>query len=156
MADTTPLTLGSVTFTGITAPTELAFPHSQSTAEHTLIGGRIIVQTLGVVWRNIQWEGTLWGKDADAQSTAISKMLANATTQRLQYLTWALDVIVNDYTPTYRHQYKIEYKISCTVVRDQSGKTVKFTPPSVDSQISKANQNANAAYQTLAGQNHVA
>jgi len=151
--NSTPLSLGGHVFTDITTPQELSFLPEQSQAIHNLIGGRRIVQNLGVVWGPLSWEGTLWGTTALVDDTSLMQMMNSGATQKFKYINYLFDVVVKSYNPTYRHRNKIEYKIVCTILRDRSGKTTKATPTSVDTQASSALVNANGSYKKLSGVN---
>jgi len=149
MAGAAFLRLGSVQFTEYESPSELALSSAQSLAIHDLIGGRRIIQPLGVVWHPISWDGLLRDKNAEARSETLQRMLADSKIQRLSYSSHAFDVVVKEYEAKIRHLYKIEYKISVEVVKDASGKATIATPTTIDSQINSANSNAQTHYRQL-------
>ena len=136
--------IGNVAFIQDEAPEELAISSSQNLAVHDLIGGNRVIQALGTVWKPLKFEGVFWGANAEYRSRLLARMKAEGTIHRLTYLSYAFQVVIEEFTANYKHQYKCEYTISVQILKDVSGVVSYSTPTSVDSQIQTSVASATA------------
>jgi hypothetical protein len=135
--------LGNVAFNNLEAPEELAISVSQSLAIKDFIGGKRSIQALGTVWKPLKWGGIFTGSDAEYRARILQRMTAQATIQRLTYLSYAFDVVIRDFTSTWKYQWECPYDITVEILNDASGVVAYTAPKSVDSQIHAAVRNAN-------------
>lgn len=134
--------IGTVDFSLEEAPDELSIPISQNLAVKDLIGGKRIIQALGTVWKPLKWEGYFFGANAQYRARVLSRMMAEASVQRLTYLSYALDVVIEDFVAVYQHQNQCKYEITVQVLADASGVVSQASTTSVDAQIQSAVVNA--------------
>jgi hypothetical protein len=132
---TTVFSIGTVVFAIDEAPDELELPATQSLAVKDHIGGKRVIQGLGTVWRPITWEGYFWGANAQYQARQLMRMQAEASVQRLKYLSFALNVVIEQFFPNFLHQNQCKYKITVQVLSDSSGAVSQANTTSVDAQI---------------------
>lgn len=156
MAGLQPLTLGDFVFQDQEIPENLSLGFAQMLAVHTLIGGKRVIQTLGIDYDPVTWTGVIRStasQKADQRSRLLLRMMSEGAVVRLSYETLAFDVVVNKYQANIISSIKVEYSITIEIQSDRSGATTSSAPPSVDSQINQANINAQSNYQKLSGMN---
>lgn len=130
--------LGNVVFSVDEAPDELPIAITQALRVSDLIGGKRVIQAMGTVWKPLKWEGYFFGINSQYRARLLSRMMAEATVQRLTYLSYALDVVIEEFTANYQHEYEIKYEIMVQVLNDASGVVSYANPLSVDAQITQA------------------
>lgn len=140
---TTVFSIGTVVFAVDEAPDELEFTPTQSLAVKDHVGGKRIIQGLGTVWKPITWEGYFWGANAQYQARQLMRMQAEASVQRLKYLSFVLNVVIEQFFPNFLHKNQCKYKITVQVLNDVSGAVSQASPTSVDAQIQSCVGSAN-------------
>jgi hypothetical protein len=135
--------IGNVKFAIDEAPDELEFPATQSLAVKDHVGGKRVIQGLGTVWKPITWEGYFWGANAQYQARQLMRMQSDASVQRLTYLSFALDVVIEQFFPNFLHQNQCKYKITVQVLNDASGAVSRVSTTSVDAQIQSCVNSSN-------------
>jgi hypothetical protein len=145
----TVFSIGTVVFAIDEAPDELELPATQNLAVKDLIGGKRVIQGLGTVWKPITWEGYFWGANAQYKARQLMRMQAEASVQRLKYLSFALDVVIEQFFPSFLHQNQCKYKITVQVLNDASGAVSKASTTSVDAQIQSCVASANKNLQDV-------
>jgi hypothetical protein len=111
------LKLGDFQFQNFEIPEKIAFPGKQQVAVHKLIGGRKVVDVLGVVYDQLSWSGIITGSSAADRVKALELIrdTGKAVTMTLDDVSFS--VIVTGFTPVYEFQYRRPYSIELEVIK---------------------------------------
>ncbi|MFI4954874.1 MAG: hypothetical protein ACHP9Y_03065 [Gammaproteobacteria bacterium] len=112
------LSLGSVTFANFEIPTQINGGGAQGISVKQLIGGQRVVDALGRIDDDIEWNGLLFGPTAQFRSEFLDGMRVAGLPQLLTYSGYNYSVVIKHYHWSFERFYQIKYSISCTVVQD--------------------------------------
>ncbi len=112
----TRLIVGDVEFTGLEVPESVAVGAKQKLVVHKLVGGRRVVDVLGLDYKNIGWSGWMTGATAGDRVTELE-----ALRDAGQPLTFNMDgyyfsVIIEEFEARFEHVYRRNYYIDLLVV----------------------------------------
>lgn len=112
----TRLIVGDVEFTGLEVPESVTIGAKQRTVVHRLVGGRRVVDVLGLDYKNIGWSGWMTGATAGDRVTELE-----ALRDAGQPLTFNMDgyyfsVIIEEFEARFEHVYRRNYYIDLLVV----------------------------------------
>jgi len=112
----TRLIVGDVEFTGLEVPESVTVGAKQQLVVHKLVGGRRIVDVLGVDYDNLSWSGWMTGATAGDRVTEL-EILRDAGAR----LTFNMDgyyfsVIIQSFNARFEHVYRRNYSIDLLVV----------------------------------------
>jgi hypothetical protein len=146
---TFPLVIGAVEFNSSETPTTLPIGVEQMTTTHTLVGGTRVVQTFGVSPKEVTWTGRFFDL---YQQVRVSQLRLYASAGTPVLLTWkgqeAYEVIVKDFTPTFRANY-VEYSITVIVTNPVGGAYKVAATQTVQTQVDALNTTANTLTASL-------
>ena len=146
-----PLTIGNYTFLTSQCPDELSIGGvDQKIAQHFLIGGGIVTQSMGVEPRPITWEAWLFN-EADAQ-TAIKALRAYAVAGNELALSWRGESYyckIKTFQPKYSAVWA-KFEITVVITRDNNGAFTVTQPSGVDDQVNSLLLDANNQNNALA------
>ena len=146
------LAIGPVQFLSQETPQNLSFGLEQILAVHDYIGGSRVIQTMGPRAKDISWEGRWRGSSAyvDGQSRSLTKLAATGQVTTLAWLTYAFDCVVREYIPDWKHQFRSDYKITVSVLRDKSGTYAATSGSSdINSQVVSLYNSSRSSFSSL-------
>lgn len=112
----TRLIVGGTEFTGLEVPESLTVGGKQQVVVHKLVGGRRVVDVLGVDYDNLTWSGWMAGPTAGARTTALEKMRDTGATLTFNMDGYYFSVVVADFKSRFEHLYRRYYTIDLVVV----------------------------------------
>ena len=129
------LTLGDLTFAGQEIPERLPFGVEQALVVHKLVGGERVVDAMGRDDHPLEWSGWFMGPAAldralylHTQCTLGQGLIL--TMSQLRYL-----VVIQSFEPNFENVARIPYRISCTVVEDQTNPVTTAPFADIDDQM---------------------
>lgn len=125
----TRLKLGDVEFTDLELPQSIRVMLKQKLAQHDLVGGTRVIDTMGAFYEPIGWTGRLEGLDAVARDKILSQMLLDAQEVVLTWDEYAFRTVIEAYESTYHDHAHIDYTLTCAVL---AATDVPQDPPSDD------------------------
>lgn len=113
----TRLIVGDVEFVGLEVP-ESATPGAgkQQTVVHKLVGGKRIVDVLGVDYDNLSWSGWFLGATAGERVSALETMRDTGVAVNFSLDDYNFSVVVSSFTPRYEFKYRRSYSIELLVI----------------------------------------
>ncbi|MEB0078004.1 MULTISPECIES: hypothetical protein [unclassified Pseudomonas] len=113
----TRVVLGGIEFVGLEIP-ESATPGAgkQQTVTHKLVGGKRIVDVLGVDYDNLSWTGWMVGATAGARVKELETMRDTGNAVDFNLGEYYFSVVVSSFVPRFEHQYRRGYTIELLVV----------------------------------------
>lgn len=112
----TRLIVGDTEFTGLEVPESLTVGGKQQLVVHKLVGGRRVVDVLGVDYDDLTWSGWMVGPTAGARTTALEKMRDTGATLTFNMDGYYFSVVVADFKSRFEHLYRRYYTIDLVVV----------------------------------------
>lgn len=112
----TRLIVGETEFTGLEVPESLTVGGKQQVVVHKLVGGRRVVDVLGVDYDNLTWSGWMTGPTAGTRTTALEKMRDAGATLTFNMDGYYFSVVVADFKSRFEHLYRRYYTIDLVVV----------------------------------------
>jgi hypothetical protein len=111
------LTLGKFTFKDFEIPAHIAFPAKQQTVIHKLVGGKRVIDVLGVDYDPITWSGIITGKKAGDRVRMLETMRDTGAIVTMTLDSYSFDVVVTSFVPTFEFIYRRPYTIELAVVK---------------------------------------
>jgi hypothetical protein len=113
----TRLIVGDVEFVGLEVP-ESATPGAgkQQAVVHKLVGGKRIVDVLGVDYDNLSWNGWFLGATAGERVSALETMRDTGQAVNFSLDDYNFSVVVVGFTPRYEFKYRRSYSIELLVI----------------------------------------
>lgn len=146
-----PLTIGQYTFLTSQAPEEFSIGGvDQKIAQHFLIGGGIVTQSMGVEPRPITWEAWAFAPNADA---LIQQMRAYAVAGLELPISWRTESYfckIKSFQPKYYNRNWAKCEITVVITRDNNGAFTVTQPPGVDDQVNSLLLDANKQNNVIA------
>lgn len=114
------LTLGPVAFAGFELPSSITIGGQQRLAIHRLPGGIRIIDALGPDPADIAFAGIFTGPDAADRARLLDTLRIAGSALPLAWDAFLYTVIVERFEADYRSPWWIPYRLSCTVVQDET------------------------------------
>lgn len=136
------LQLGGITFSGLEIPEKLQWGGDQSLVVHELVGGVRVVDAMGRKDAPIEWSGYFMGSSAMGRAQYLNTQRILGQPLQLSVDALLFTVVVQSFTASYEYAYRIPYRITCAVVRDEATPTTFGTMLGIDDAISTDFANA--------------
>lgn len=130
--------LGPVTFAGFEVPESITRGGRQGHNVHQLPGGTRVIDVTGREDMAIKWSGVLMQDQATQRSRQLDELRVAGAVVLLSWASYLYSVVVTDFQCK-DMQYRSEYTIECTVLRDETAATPQSTPSALDQLRSDAN-----------------
>lgn len=111
------LILGGFEFVDFEIPESLVIPGRQKTVTHQLIGGKRIIDVLGVEYDPITWNGIFTGSNTQARVSALEQMRDAGEVVTLTLDGYSFDVVITNFVTTYQFVYRRPYQIEVAVLQ---------------------------------------
>jgi hypothetical protein len=121
------LSLGPVAFYAFEVPASIAFGGRQRVAVHRLVGGARVVDVVGPDPDEIRFSGCFSGPDASSRCRLLTLLRDSGSEVDLTWDDFYFTVILTQFNASYERPSWIPYRLSCTVVRDETAFVT--TPP---------------------------
>jgi len=118
--------LGEFIFTRSEVPDFIPFSGSQAIAVHQLVGGKRVVDAMGVLEPDISWSGTFIGTGMVDKARYLDQLMRDANVLTFSYNQFRYTVLIKQFLPKYRDSY-IDYSITLQVVENLT-KPIVFLP----------------------------
>lgn len=139
---TTQVILGDLTLEGLEIPESIPFAIKQALAVQTLIGGARTIDAMGRDDQPITWSGYFMGPNAMQRALFLQNQCATAQELTLTWDQLNYQVIIDSFEPDYEFAYRIPYRISCTVIQDNTNPVTDAPSSGVDDQMNSDLQTA--------------
>lgn len=113
---TTRLKLGDFQFADFEAPERLSIPAKQKTVIHQMIGGKRVIDVLGVEYDALSWSGIISGAKAGDRVTTLEKMRDAGKVLKLTLGTYSFNVVITSFTPVFEFIYRRPYTLEVAIV----------------------------------------
>ncbi|WP_028534224.1 hypothetical protein [Paludibacterium yongneupense] len=111
----TRLILGTFEFLDFEIPERIALGAKQQTTVHKLVGGRRVIDVMGVDYDPITWSGIISGKNTAARVRTLEQMRDAGEVLPLTLDEYSFDVLISSFVPTYEWAYRRPYTIELLV-----------------------------------------
>lgn len=115
------VTLGGFAFQFMEIPEEMSFSGPKHLMVHKLIGGDRVIDDMGDDPGPIEWSGTFLGAGASSRARELDAMKMEGGQYLLSWGSFARQVVIKDFRPKYRYEYRVAYTICCEVLPTQAG-----------------------------------
>jgi hypothetical protein len=148
MADLT-LTLGDITFGDLEVPERIAWGTLQQLVTHKLVGGKRVIDAMGVDFEAMEWSGWILGPDAVARAQNLDAMATSGLPQSLTWSSFNYQVVVRSFKATFERFYQIPYRITLEVVSNNTQPVITSETPPIDDAVMDDNSSADAMVLTI-------
>jgi hypothetical protein len=107
-----------------------------------LVGGGRNVSAFGAQFTAVAWSGEIWGANVQPRVMALRALMVSAQEVQISWRFEKYFCIVRKFQPKYRHAFRCEYDIELVITSDANGAFSQVAPPTVDSQVSAAQADA--------------
>ena len=121
------LLLGPILFKGFALPERVRWGGTHKLAVHRLPGGARVIDAMGRDDADIVWSGVFSGSDAALRARAMDLMRAGGGSWPLTWDWFFYTVVIARFDADYSRPNWIPYRITCTVVRDETAVAVETT-----------------------------
>lgn len=113
----TRLILGDFEFLDFEVPERIQILGKQKTVIHQMIGGKRVIDVLGVEYDPIQWSGIITGSETSSRVQTLEQIrdAGNVVTLTLDDISF--DVVVTEFAPVYEFKYRRPYRIEVAVLK---------------------------------------
>jgi hypothetical protein len=112
----TRLIVGNVEFTGLEVPEAVTIGAKQQLVVHKLVGGRRVVDVLGVDYDNISWSGWMTGATAGDRVNELETLRDLGRPLSFNMDGYYFSVLIQSFAPRFEHIYRRYYTIELFVV----------------------------------------
>lgn len=119
------LLLGPVLFQNFELPERVRWGGRQQMSVHRLPGGVRVIDSLGRDDGDVVWSGVFSGGDAALRAGALDLMRAEGGSWPLTWDWFFYTVVIACFDADYTRSNWIPYRITCTVVRDETAAAVE-------------------------------
>lgn len=126
--------LGGIKLERFEVPEKMPMGGEQMLGVQRLVGGKRVIDAMGVTPRDMVWEGIFFGKNAVARADALEKMLDAGLPIKLSWADKSYIVVIERFEPDYLSKTHIPYSICC-VVSEKSAAAGASKPSSVDAMM---------------------
>lgn len=113
----TRLILGDFEFLDFELPERIIIPGRQKTVTHQMIGGRRLVDVLGVEYDPFTWSGIFTGDTTSSRVSMLEQMRDAGETLTMTLSGYSFDVVITEFSPVYEFEYRRPYSITLAVVQ---------------------------------------
>ncbi|EIC83372.1 hypothetical protein [Serratia sp. M24T3] len=113
---TTRLKLGDFQFADFEVPERMSIPARQKTVIHQLIGGKRVIDVLGVEYDAFSWSGIITGAKAGDRVTTLEHMRDAGKVLKLTLGTYSFNVVITRFTPVFEFIYRRPYTLEVAIV----------------------------------------
>ncbi|WP_240951152.1 hypothetical protein [Pseudomonas veronii] len=113
---TTRLIVGDVEFTGLEVPESVTIGAKQQMVVHKLVGGKRIVDVLGVDYDNLSWSGWMTGATAGERVTALETLRDVGAPLAFSIDGYYFSVLIQSFNQRFEHVYRRFYSIDLLIV----------------------------------------
>ncbi len=119
------LLLGPILFQDFELPERVRWGGRQQLSVHRLPGGVRVIDSLGRDDADIVWSGTFSGSDAAVRARTLDLMRAEGGACPLTWDWFFFTVVIARFDADYTRPNWIPYRITCTVLRDETAAAVE-------------------------------
>lgn len=112
----TRLIVGDVEFTGLEVPESVSIGAKQQLVVHKLVGGKRVVDVLGLDYKNIRWSGWMTGATAGDRVTEIETLRDAGLPLNFNMDGYHFSVMIEDFEARFEHVYRRYYSIDLLIV----------------------------------------
>ncbi|VVQ19890.1 hypothetical protein [Pseudomonas fluorescens] len=112
----TRLIVGDVEFAGLEVPESVSIGAKQKLVVHKLVGGKRVVDVLGLDYKNIQWSGWITGATAGDRVTELETLRDAGQPLNFNMDGYYFSVLIEDFDARFEHAYRRYYSIDLLVV----------------------------------------
>lgn len=112
----TRLIVGDVEFTGLEVPESVTIGAKQQLVVHKLVGGKRIVDVLGVDYDNLSWSGWLTGATAGDRATELETLRDVGSPLSFSIDGYYFSVVIQSFNQRFEHVYRRFYSIELLIV----------------------------------------
>jgi hypothetical protein len=112
----TRLIVGDVEFTGLEVPESVTIGAKQQMVVHKLVGGKRIVDVLGVDYDNLSWSGWMTGATAGDRVTALETLRDVGAPLAFSIDGYYFSVLIQSFNQRFEHVYRRFYSIDLLIV----------------------------------------
>lgn len=116
----TRLVLGDFEFLDFEVPERLALPGRQKTVLHQLVGGKRVIDVLGVEYDPLTWSGVITGSESGERVKALERMRDAGEKLTLTLDDYSFTVVITSFTPVYEFIYRRPYSIEVAIVANNA------------------------------------
>lgn len=116
----TRLLLGDFEFLDFEVPERLALPGRQKTVLHQMVGGKRVIDVLGVEYDPLTWSGIITGSQASNRVKALERMRNAGEKLTLTLDDYSFSVVITSFTPVYEFIYRRPYSIEVAIVANNA------------------------------------
>ncbi|NIG17427.1 hypothetical protein F3J37_01875 [Pantoea sp. Al-1710] len=117
---TTRLVLGDFEFLDFEVPERLALPGRQKTVLHQMVGGKRVIDVLGVEYDPLTWSGVITGSESGDRVKALERMRDAGEKLTLTLDDYSFTVVITSFTPVYEFIYRRPYSIEVAIVANNA------------------------------------
>ena len=127
----TQLLLGPILFQDFELPASIGWGGAQSLTVHRLPGGTRVIDAMGRDDAEITWSGIFSGQNASARARALDLMRADGGLWPLTWESHFYSVVISSFEAEHRRPNWIPYRLSCTVLQDETAALLQSAAASV-------------------------
>ncbi len=116
----TRLVLGDFEFLDFEVPERLALPGRQKTVLHQMVGGKRVIDVLGVEYDPLTWSGVITGSQSGDRVKALERMRDAGEKLTLTLDDYSYTVVITTFTPVYEFIYRRPYSIEVAIVANNA------------------------------------
>jgi hypothetical protein len=116
----TRLVLGDFEFLDFEVPERLALPGRQKTVLHQMVGGKRVIDVLGVEYDPLTWSGVITGSESGDRVKALERMRDAGEQLTLTLDDYSFKVVITSFTPVYEFIYRRPYSIEVAIVANNA------------------------------------
>lgn len=117
---TTRLVLGDFEFLDFEVPERLALPGRQKTVLHQMVGGKRVIDVLGVEYDPLSWSGVITGSESGDRVKALERMRDAGEKLTLTLDDYSFTVVITSFTPVYEFIYRRPFSIEVAIVANNA------------------------------------
>lgn len=117
---TTRLVLGDFEFLDFEVPERIAIPGRQKTVLHQMVGGKRVIDVLGVEYDPLTWSGVITGSQSGDRVKALERMRDAGEEITLTLDEYSFTVVITSFVPVYEFIYRRPYSIEVAIVANNA------------------------------------
>lgn len=121
----TRLIVGDVEFVGLEVPESITVGGKQQTVVHKLVGGKRIIDVLGLDYDNLSWSGWLLGATAGDRVKELETLRDTGNAIDFTLGDYYFSVVVASFTARYEHVYRRNYTVELVIVASRDAPVTK-------------------------------
>ncbi|MDF7658303.1 hypothetical protein PUG81_04925 [Erwiniaceae bacterium L1_54_6] len=116
----TRLVLGDFEFLDFEVPERIAIPGKQKTVLHQMVGGKRVIDVLGVEYDPLTWSGIITGSESGDRVKKLERMRDAGEQITLTLDDYSFTVVITTFTPVYEFIYRRPYSIEVAIVESNA------------------------------------